>query len=82
MKTPREETLISLLNSYLDLDFKVFSKADNSRYGDGNDIRLVNLGRIALYINLKLTTSSGKHLKETSHAHIFSLMFEMITSAK
>ena len=35
---PREDSVISLLNSYLDLSFEVIKRADNSRYGNGNDI--------------------------------------------
>ena len=53
---PREGSVISLLNSCLHLYFEVIKKADNSRYGNGNDIRLVNLGPIALFSNFKLTT--------------------------
>ena len=56
--------------------------ATNNRYADGNDIRLVNLGPIALISNYKLTTSSGKHLEDVSHAHIVSLMYKLITTAK
>ena len=44
---PREVSVISLLNSYLDLNVEVIKSADNSRYANGNDIRLVNLGPIA-----------------------------------
>ena len=54
----------------------------SNRYADGNDIRLVNLGPIALFSNYKLTTSSGKHLEEVSHAHIVSLMYKLIKTAK
>ena len=79
---PREDSVISLLNSYLDLSFEVIKRADNSRYANGNDIRLVNLGPIALISNLKLTTSSGKHLEDISHAHLVSLMYKLITSSK
>ena len=57
---PREDSVISLLNSYLDLNFEVIKKADNSRYGNGNYIGLVNLGPIALFSNFRLTKSSGK----------------------
>ena len=56
--------------------------ANNNRYVDGNDIRLVNLGFIALLTNYKLTTSSGKHLEDVNHAHIVSLMYKLITTAK
>ena len=74
--------MISLLNSYLDLNFEVVKKNDNSRYANGNDIRLVNLGPIALFSNFKLTTSSGKHLEDINHAHLVSLMYKLITSSK
>ena len=82
INTPREDSVISLLNSYLDLNFEVIKKADNSRYGNGNDIRLVNLAPIALFSNFKLTTSSGKHMEDISHAHLVSLMYKLITSSK
>ena len=78
---PREDSVISSLNSYLDLNFEVVKKADNSRYWNGNDISLVNLGPITLF-NFKLTTSSGKHLEDISHADIVSLMYKPITSSK
>ena len=70
------------MNSYLDLNFEVIKKADNCRYGNGNDMKLVNLGPIALFSNFKLTTSSGKHLEDNSHAHLVSLMYKLITSSK
>ena len=79
---PREDSVISLLNSHLDLNFEVIKKTDDSRYGIGNDIRLVNLGPIALFSNFKLTTSTGKHLEDISHAHLVSLMYKLITSSK
>ena len=78
---PREDSVMSLLNTYLDLYFEVIKKANDSRYGNGNDIKLVNLGPIALFSNYKLTTSSGKHLEDISHAHLVSLMYKMITSS-
>ena len=82
IKIPREDSVNSLLNSYLELNFDVLHAADNNRYVDANDIRLVNLGPIALFSNCKLTTSSGKHLEEISHAHIVSLMYKLLTSSK
>ena len=74
--------MTSLLNSYLDLNFDVVHAATNNRYADGNDIRLVNLGPVSLFSNYKLATSSGKHLKDVSHAHNVSLMYKLITTAK
>ena len=79
---PREDCVISLLNSYLELNFDVLDAATNNRYADGNDIRLVNLGPISLFSNYKLTTSSGKHLENIDHSHIVSLMYKLLTSSK
>ena len=71
-----------MLNSYLDLNFEVIKKADDSRYANGNDIRLINLRPVALSSNFKLTTSCGKQFEEFSHAHIVTLMYKLITSSK
>ena len=48
---PREDSVISLLLSYLELDFDVLRADNSNRYIDNNDIRLVNLGIIALFTN-------------------------------
>ena len=79
---PREDSVISLLNSYIEINFDVLRADNSNRYVDANDIRLVNIGPIALFSNYKLTTSSGKHLEEISHAHIVSLMYKLLTSCK
>ena len=49
---------------------------------DGNDIRLNNLVANALISNYKLATSNGKHIEETSQAHIVSLMNKLIPSSR
>ena len=79
---PREDSFISLLNSYIDLNFDVVHRVNNDRYENNTEIRLVNLGPVALFSKYKLTTSSGKHLEEVSHAHIVSLMYKLITTSK
>ena len=79
---PREDSNISLLNRYLELNFDVLHAATNKRYVDGNDIRLTNLGPIALFSIYRPTTSSGKHLEKIDHAHIVSLMYKLLTSCK
>ena len=48
---PRENSVISLLNSYLDLNFDVLHTANNNRYVDCNETRLVSLGPIAFFSN-------------------------------
>ena len=79
---PREDFVISLLNSYLELNFDVLQATTKNRYVNTSEIRLVSLGPIAFFSNYKLTTSSGKHLEEISHAHIVSLMYKLLTSSK
>ena len=79
---PREDSVISLLNSYLEINFDVLHAATNNRYVDSNNIRLVNLGPIALFSSYRLTTSSGKHLENIDHAHIVSLMYKLLSSSK
>ena len=74
---PREGSVNSLLNGYLDLNYEVIKKADNYRYANGNVIRRINSGPIAFFSNLKLTTSSGKQLDDISHSHIVSLMYKL-----
>ena len=71
-----------MLYSYIELNFDVLRADNSNRYVDTNGIRLVNFGPIALFSNYKLTTSSGKHLEEISHAHIVSLMYKFLTSSK
>ena len=44
---PREDSVISLLNNYLELKFEIIKRSDTSRYANGNDLRLINLAPIA-----------------------------------
>ena len=51
---PREDSVFSLRDSYLELDFSVTHRAGaHARYVDGVHIRLVNLGPIALFIKYR-----------------------------
>ena len=79
---PREGSVISLLNSYFELNFDVLHAATNNRYVDNNDIRLVDIGPIALFSNYKLTTTSGKQSEEISHAQIIYLMYKLLSSSR
>ena len=71
-----------MLTSYLDLNFEVIKKTDNSRYGVGNETWLVNIGTIALFSRFKLTASSEKLLEDISHAHRVSSMYKLLTSSR
>ena len=79
---PREDSVISLLNSYIEINFDVLKAASSNRYADADDIRLINLAPIGLFSNYKLTTSSGKHLEKIDHAHIVSLMYKLLSSSR
>ena len=78
---PREDSVISLLKSYLNLIFDVLHAPTNNRYTDGNDIKLVNLGPVAFFNKHKLTTSSGRHLENIDHAPIVCFLYKLITSS-
>ena len=39
INTPREDSIVSLLNSYLELNFDVFHTSNTNRYVNANDIR-------------------------------------------
>ena len=71
-----------MLYSYIELNFDVLKAATGNRHANGDDIRLVNLAPIAFFSNYTLTTSSAKHLEEINHAHIVSLMYKLLTSAR
>ena len=76
---PREDAYICLQNSYISLEFEVL-KNDDTRYADGDQIGLVNFGPVALFSEVKLTTSSGKHLEKVDNLHPISLMYKLLTS--
>ena len=76
---PREDAYICLQNSYISLEFEIL-KNDDTRYADGDQISLVNFGPVALFSEVKLTTSSGKHLEKVDNLHPISLMYKLLTS--
>ena len=43
---PREDSLISLLNSYNQINFDVLKAATSNRYVDTDDLRLINWARL------------------------------------
>ena len=71
-----------MISSYLDINFEVVKAAENSRYANDNDIRLSNSGPIASLRNYISTTSSGKHLGDTDHAHVVPSTYKLITGSK
>ena len=79
---PREVSVVSLLSSYIDLNFHVVHAASKIRYADVNEMRLTYLGPITLFSYNRLTTSSGKHIESISHAYFVSLMYKLITSVR
>ena len=80
---PREESAISLKDSYLELDFNVTNRAGaQARYADGDHIISVNLGSIALFNKYRLTSSDGKEIKEIDNAHVICLMHKLLSSSR
>ena len=79
---PKEDGVISLLNSYIEINFDVLKAATSNTNAKTDDMRLINLGPVALFSNYKLTTSSGKHLENIDQAHILSLMYKLLSSSR
>ena len=79
---PKKDSVFSLLNNYIDLNFDVLYAATGIRCADSYDVKLVALGPIVLFNDYKLTTSSGKHLDEINLAHFVFLMYKLLTSIK
>ena len=77
-----EVSVISLIITNVALNFEVIEKPGKPIYADGKDIRLFNLGPIALFSSYRLTTSSAKFLENISNVHNVSLIFKLITSAR
>ena len=76
---PREDANIYLQNSYISLDSEVL-KQDDTRYADGDQIKLFNFGPVALFSEAKLTTSSGKHLEKVDNLHAVSFLNRFLNS--
>ena len=52
------------------------------RYAEGDHIKLVNLGRIALFNKYRLTNSSGKEIEENDNDHVICLMHKLLSSSR
>ena len=61
---PRNDIVISLLNSYLAVNFDTFYAATGNRYTDNIVVRLVNFGVIGFFSIYELTISSEKRLED------------------
>ena len=58
----REDSVISLFITYLELNFDVLHAATGNRYVENKGISLVNLGPIGCFSKYKLATSSKKNI--------------------
>ena len=80
---PREDSAISLKDSYLELDFNVTQRAAaHALYADGDLIGLEKLSPTALFIKYKLSSSSGKETEKIDNAHVIRLMHKLISSSR
>ena len=79
---PREDSVNTVSNSHIDVNFDVSHAATNNRYADDDSIRLINLGPIGLFSIYKISSISGKHLEEIRQAHIVRLIYKLITGAR
>ena len=75
----REENLLNLHDSYLEIEFVVSDDAGGV-FADDANIRLVNYGMIALFSSIKLETSGGRTIEYIDHCHPNLLMYKLLTS--
>ena len=80
---PREDSAISLKDSYIELDFNVFHEnGAQVQYAEGDHIKLVNLGPFAFFDKYRFTNSSGKEIEETDNSHVICLMYNFLSSSR
>ena len=73
---PREDSVNSVSDSRLDLNFDVLHAATGNRYVDANGIRFINFGPIALFSKYDVTSSSGKHIESIGFRTHLSIGFD------
>ena len=64
INNPRGDSVIILKGSLLRLNFDVLHAATNKGYMDADNVRLINLGPIALFDIYKTATCSGNTSKK------------------
>ena len=75
----REQTHLSLRDSYAEIEFVVSDDAGVVFANDAN-IRLVNYGMMLLFSSIKLETSGGRTIEHIDHCHPNLLMYKLLTS--
>ena len=80
--THRKKSVISLINSFIELNYEVVRANDNNRYAERRDIKVVNVGLVAFFSNYELAISSRKPLEEITHAFLARLLYKSIAAMK
>ena len=75
----RDFTVVSLKDSFSEMNFNVTSNNDLVNAGDNE---LVNLAPFAFLSDCKLTTTRGKFLKCTEYAHILRSVYNWKTNSE
>ena len=75
----REENLLSLRDSYLEIEFVVSDDAGGVFANDAN-IRLVSYGMMVLFSSAELETSGGRTIEYIDHCHPNLLMYKLLNS--
>ena len=74
---------MSLKDIYPELDFNVTHRGGaHALYVDGNHLKLVNVGPVALFINYRLTSSGRKEIEEIDKAHFMCLLYKLVSSSR
>ena len=75
----RDENLLNVRNSYLEIEF-VVSDGAGGVFANNANIRLVNYGMMELFSSIKLKTSGGRTIEYIDHCHPNLLMYKLLTS--
>ena len=75
----REENLLNLHDSYLEMEF-VESDDAGGKFASDAKIRLVNYGMMGLISSIKLKTVGGRTIDYIDHCHPNLLMYKLLTS--
>ena len=80
-ETPREDSVISIKDSYHDVDIDV-TQANDAPVGAGASTSFVILGTNALFFENTSNTESRKHLENIDHANKFCLFYVILKQSK
>ena len=82
MDVPRKESVKSLKDNYLEIEFDILRGDDIEGISAADKLRLVNLGQISIFSESKLSSGSGNKREYIDLAHIACSFYIVLTILK